>query len=573
MTNVLLGLSGIMESVSRGVLSGVAHITPSFSFPETMLSNEFSDLDPLLARVVRGYVSTGLKQWWKVLFSTNILGDPIGWGASVTGGVVQFFRKTGSEIYTGNLKGEGVKSLAQGVVGGTFRHTGKLLGALGDTIDAVVAYKSSSDSTTDVLGPTRSVHHVGDGVMMGANVMLSNTKAGLMGILGAPSAGLMENGGVGLATGVVKGISGVVAKPVSGLLHGTQNIMDGIDATTHLWDKTSPIGPRRPPRLLCEKQVHLEEFAGPEFLPRICCSIIGLSWPETGASNFYSKNRPLSGSTWHVELRLQLEEGGSETTQQATGLGSLVPGGLRFEEELNVPSGPLLGAFSIYLVVVDRVLGRVLYRAQLASQPFDALADLLDQLAANRLTERPCLTEPLRIPLVPEAENIHAARGQRGGIRGGPRPELLVRLTPGFAEETIPLSFTWTFPPTELPPRQGAPPSIRGTLEKHGSGTFDYWAQKFVLVENGKFMYWDNRRQFDDAKPPKLIIKLRPRSDEDLRRMPFRFVPGDEPESTFRQVHASDGRLEARWRPCPGEKALSASEWLQAILQHSMRSG
>ena len=120
----------------------------------------------------------------------------------------QFFLKTGSEVMAGDLKGEGVLSLAQGVVGGTAAHVGKLFGALGDTVDAL----AQTGGQQHVLAG--SVNHV-----FGRHMV-----SGVAGLVQEPIHGFRNKGWRGLGEGFLKGVRGAVAQPVSGLMHGAQHI-------------------------------------------------------------------------------------------------------------------------------------------------------------------------------------------------------------------------------------------------------------------------------------------------------------------------------------------------------------
>lgn len=130
----------------------------------------------------------------------------------------QFFLKTGSEVMAGDLTGEGVLSLAQGVVGGTAAHVGKLFGALGDTVDAL----AQTGGQQHVLAG--SVNHVGDGFVVGTQVFGRHMVSGVAGLVQEPIHGFRNKGWRGLGEGFLKGVRGAVAQPVSGLMHGAQHI-------------------------------------------------------------------------------------------------------------------------------------------------------------------------------------------------------------------------------------------------------------------------------------------------------------------------------------------------------------
>ena len=412
---------GAVKTVGTGVLSGAGHVTPKFSFPETMITNEFGDTGPFVANLMRAYLKSGLKQWWRVFLSTNLLGDPIGLGTSVTGGVVQFFRKTGSEIMSGDLRGEGVKSLTQGVVGGTFAHAGKLLGALGDTVDAL----AQTEGTGYEAG---SVTHAGDGLATGVLVFGHSCASGVKGLYERPIEGFQRRGIAGLATGLLKGFAGAVAKPVSGLMHGAKHIAEGVDATTRLWDNSQPIRPRRAPRRLGAER-GLRPLRCCDFSPKVTIFVEGITVPGGGR---------LTGGTYRVLLRSS--QGGSEAawekhTKQLPRLTH--SGDLVFEEAKWVPTC-LLVDHGIEIEVQDCALapdpryGEALYRARLPCETAQArllgppallplVAELMQHPQPGALTQRLRPARCARVPLEP-------APG--GGAREG--AQLLLRFWPGL---------------------------------------------------------------------------------------------------------------------------------------------
>ncbi|CAE7240369.1 vps13A, partial [Symbiodinium sp. CCMP2592] len=333
------GLLFVVTSVGSGVLSGVGHMTPRFAFPETVFQRTLEDLMPFLYSLVRDYVKTGMYQFWKVLFSINLLGDPVGLTTSVTGGVMKFFRKTGSEVIAGDLKGEGLLSLAQGVVGGTAATAGKFFGALGDTVDAL----AQTGGDRDRHYQPGSVNHVGDGLTAGAQVFLHGATSGIAGLVQAPVQGFQRKGVVGLATGMLKGAAGLVAKPVSGLMHGVQHVAEGVDATTRLWDHAEQIVRRREPRGL-PSGAKLVPLVGAEFSPRITVFLEALEFPTV--ESFYGTSavmsRRLRGATYRVELSAQ---GSGGRWSKASKLGRLTrDGSVAFNEVKWVPTQTLVEA-------------------------------------------------------------------------------------------------------------------------------------------------------------------------------------------------------------------------------------
>jgi len=556
------GLLFVVTSVGSGVLSGVGHMTPRFAFPETVFQRTLEDLMPFLYSLVRDYVKTGMYQFWKVLFSINLLGDPVGLTTSVTGGVMKFFRKTGSEVIAGDLKGEGLLSLAQGVVGGTAATAGKFFGALGDTVDAL----AQTGGDRDRHYQPGSVNHVGDGLTAGAQVFLHGATSGIAGLVQAPVQGFQRKGVVGLATGMLKGAAGLVAKPVSGLMHGVQHVAEGVDATTRLWDHAEQIVRRREPRGL-PSGAKLVPLVGAEFSPRITVFLEALEFPTV--ESFYGTSavmsRRLRGATYRVELSAQ---GSGGRWSKASKLGRLTrDGSVAFNEVKWVPTQTLVEA-DVVVEVQDCALSgdptnpEPVYRAVLPRQAQHELSVLAqvakllrdpEELAAlDGVTCRIRPSQPLRVGLKP--------------VSGGEPAELLLRFWPAWDPDRVPTTQRWVpkgivtrQEDTKLPP----PERREGPLEKRSKGAFHHWSRKWVVLENHEFMYWNDRRDFEQGRRPKVRYSL---AAADCQ---YRFAAGETPEACFVQVR-SDGLLEAQWRPAQGSDDTAGS-WLQAVLRHTIQ--
>lgn len=546
------GIMWVMQTIGSGVISGAGHVTPKFSFPETLIMNELCDLDVFLTNLIRTYVKSSLKQWWRVFLSTNLLGDPIGLGTSVTGGLVQFVRKTGSEVYTADFRGEGMALLAQGVVGGTFGHAGKLFGALGDTLDAI------AQTGTDGRGREAAVAHVGDGLTAGLRVFVYSTASGVRGLYERPREGFQRGGILGLGKGIVKGLVGMAAKPVSGLMHGVQHLAEGVEATTQLLSNWQQIKPRREPRAL-GPGLQLSPLNPAVFSPKITIFV----------ESFETDSRQLRGATYKVKL-IAYGSSGSQVWSKATKLGRLSRTGVVFQEAKWFPSHHLLG-HELGVEVQDLALGpdprfpEVVYRARLAGDPnpqapLARVAALVQHPITDHRLRRLRPAEPLRLPLEPV-----------GSPCTGEKAELLLSFFPAWDPETVPQTQRWVEASRtqrrsmlnlagpaleELPRRQG-------WLEKRSQGAFHHWSAKWVVVGDRELRYWNDKRKFDDGREPKARMRL---ADKDC---PFRFAAGAASEvrsHIFLQVQTG-GQLEARWRAPTSE---NATDWLQAILWNSI---
>jgi len=604
----------VITSVGSGVLSSIGHVTPRFALPETVIRTELADLTPFAMGLFRNYCKHGMWESYKVLGSMNILGDPIGWTLSVGGGVKQFFLKTGSEVMAGDLKGEGLRNLAQGVVGGTAAHVGKFFGALGDTVDALA---QTGDSVGQNYLPG-SVNHVGDGVIVGTQVFGRHVVSGVTGLVQAPIHGFRSKGWRGLGEGFLKGVRGAVAQPVSGLMHGAQHIADGVDATTRLWDHWGQISVRRSARVLQSSQ--LQPLTGAEFSPRITVWVDALEFltHEGYMASEAANLGQLRGATYRVHLNA-----GDWT--KACKLGHLARNGaIQFDQAKWVPIQTLLES-DLQITVQDCTLpGHLDYDMKMAYQATLDRTFILQQVAK-------VLQEPEDLAMVDDCvcrwRPSRSCRVRLERIGQQPRAELLLRFWPAWDPVRVPNTQQWVPKrPVSMDPNTGSsrirPERKEGMLLKKSKGLLHHWSEKWVVLENHEFRYWSDRKDYEQQELPEKVgeIKSLETWDKDLgrirgrRKLEFalvrdrngdslplwvaritrfrpsqfplavlaqkatfkvcyrladpkcksRFAAGMEPESYFIQLN-HDGEVEAQWQPPDRD----TSSWLQAVLLHS----
>jgi len=118
----------------------------------------------------------------------------------------------GAEIEAGGKDGvgQGVVSLVQNVVGGTFFAIGKISGGVADTIDAM----AKNDLTSHHLKPKAAAsdgkhpEHAVDGIVQGTTFLGKTVIAGVAGLVGNPYRGAKTGGATGVAKGVASGVTG-----------------------------------------------------------------------------------------------------------------------------------------------------------------------------------------------------------------------------------------------------------------------------------------------------------------------------------------------------------------------------
>ena len=70
------------------------------------------------------------------------------------------------------------------------------------------------------------------GVSSGLGSVLDSTVSGVKGVVQKPAEGFRQDGASGLALGALKGIAGLVVKPVSGVMDAVSKASQGIEVAS-----------------------------------------------------------------------------------------------------------------------------------------------------------------------------------------------------------------------------------------------------------------------------------------------------------------------------------------------------
>lgn len=126
------GLSSIFYTVG----SSLANISNAhLYFQQIIILNTFSSFDKIMNQLKKNYTRQAVLQFYKLLGSSNLIGNPIGLVDKLGTGVIQFF----SEPTKGMLKsptefvgglGRGVRDLVTNVVSGSFDAVSNVTGSL-----------------------------------------------------------------------------------------------------------------------------------------------------------------------------------------------------------------------------------------------------------------------------------------------------------------------------------------------------------------------------------------------------------------------------------------------------------
>ena len=164
----------------------------------------FNTYDFFVLAMTTHYVHELKRQAFKILGSVDFLGNPLGLFNDVTDGFA-------SLVDHGSVTGL-VKNVAHGVADSTSKFTGTLSYGLGK-----LALDQEHDDMREAIANNYRGSSIGH-VIGGTVGLAAGVIGGLTSIITQPYKGVVEDGVGGLVKGFAKGIFGTVSKPVVGIL-------------------------------------------------------------------------------------------------------------------------------------------------------------------------------------------------------------------------------------------------------------------------------------------------------------------------------------------------------------------
>jgi hypothetical protein len=232
------------------------------SFKELLITNIFQSQRSLTGMLTKNFVRQGMFQFYKLIGSSDLLGNPVGFVDKLGSGVFEFFNEPrkglikGPKEFVGGV-GKGVKSLVTGVVSASFDSVSKISGSLYSVAKSVTGQEALPQKKSE-----NAIEGVYDGVVGGGKELLG----GVTGIFTKPFQGAKTGGVAGFAKGVGKGILGLVAAPITAVLKTGHSVTQGITNTaiTIRRGKLPQHGRFRQPRYINSRNIlepYDEDFA------------------------------------------------------------------------------------------------------------------------------------------------------------------------------------------------------------------------------------------------------------------------------------------------------------------------
>jgi len=226
-------------SIIRGVGSFV-EASPHFNFAKLTVPPIKGTIDPAIAFLMKHYIKQGVAQSVLVGASLPALGDPAALIGDVGGGISGFYVKTRQEVMgQRDTVGDGVKDLADGVIGGALESVSKIAGTM---------KRGVGNLTGDPLKSNGRPKNLAEGLQQGIQTVADTVTLTVNGVAERPIRAAKEGGLGSFAEATVQGAVGVIfSRPVEGVCAFTESVAQGAAGQVRL-DKGCYAGLRRPPR-------------------------------------------------------------------------------------------------------------------------------------------------------------------------------------------------------------------------------------------------------------------------------------------------------------------------------------
>jgi vacuolar protein sorting-associated protein 13A/C len=197
----------------------------TLSMNELLLVESFCTSTQLQSTLVTHYKHEATRQVFRIIGSSNLLGNPAGLMDKLSLGVYEMTRdpvigmQQGPRGFVQGV-GKGVQGLVKGVFGGGFSSLSNIAGSM-------YAVAQSSTGGEDTRSNKRA-ENLSQGLYQGASGMGSELRRGARALWREPRDGATANGVGGFVRGTAKGVVGLLTAPVKGLLRGAESVSQGV---------------------------------------------------------------------------------------------------------------------------------------------------------------------------------------------------------------------------------------------------------------------------------------------------------------------------------------------------------
>ncbi|CAG9335375.1 VPS13_3 [Blepharisma stoltei] len=206
----------------------------------------------IVSALMMNYKSQIVSQLLSLIGHAEILGNPIGLLNNLGTGFVDFFYEPAQGLINspmsfgkGLLKGAG--SLVTNTVQGTFGTVSKLANGIATGLTSITQSKEYILERQREKAKNRPQNII-DGIGLGFKTLFKNASYAITGIVIDPIVAYKKSKAKGILRGGFRGISGIIVKPVAGILDATSNAAEGIKNTAAPFSSASKLQRVRAPR-------------------------------------------------------------------------------------------------------------------------------------------------------------------------------------------------------------------------------------------------------------------------------------------------------------------------------------
>jgi len=221
--------SGVLPSL----LSTVSNIeNVKIHLNGCIINNYIGNLNNLLNAILNIYKQNFMRKILKLLTSIDIIGDPLNLFSSLSHGVKDLFVKPAKGIMKGPLQGaiglfDGTLSLAKNTVSGTLSSTSKITHGISKSfllLSRDTKYINEIERKKIIQKPKNIFQGIGYGV----SSLSMGVFNGVTDVIKKPIEGAKKENFKGFTKGIIKGLGGVVFKPISGVFDLVSKTTEGI---------------------------------------------------------------------------------------------------------------------------------------------------------------------------------------------------------------------------------------------------------------------------------------------------------------------------------------------------------
>ena len=106
----------------------------------------------------------------------------------------------------------------------------------------------------------KRAHHLIDGLKLGLESLYWGVEKGIVGVIKKPFNGAQNNGFPGFLSGTMLGLSGIVLKPVTGILDLTSKFTEGVKNTATYYDDKANDVRVRYPRVFYDRLKYIKSY-------------------------------------------------------------------------------------------------------------------------------------------------------------------------------------------------------------------------------------------------------------------------------------------------------------------------